>query len=1202
MSRLIKRIANIPKRYLASALCLLAIPLSAQTSFTRGNLDFTILSETEHTVSVKTNSTAITIATIPDTIMEGNTIYTVTELEASAFNNCKSLKEVFIPATIKYSRDKAFYYCSALTTVNVADPLAYVHINFAVGNANPIYYAEKLYHNGELVTEMALPEGDTIVLPYAFYFNKALTKLTLPSTLKVISDYGLANLSTDMNLVIPQSVEEIGKYAINASTVKNLVLPNLKKLAEYGLASLKGTTRIDISGSSLEVMPKSAFSSLTTVEEIAFPKNMKRTESLCFAQLGLRKLVIPESMTYVGSQSFWRMDSLTDMTIGSNVDTIEHRAFYNTKAGIITRVTMKRALPPYCAPSTKGVYENFTEATFTNATLMVPKGSLETYKATAPWSSFVNIKEYDPADEGKTVTDGNVKYTITNAAAYTAAASAANTDIPFAEIKNAITFNGSTFNVSEIAENGFAGCSKLAEITIPDFITTIGAGAFDGCTALTKAASSSLPTWMNIDFADAKANPLSAAGHLFINGTEITDLTLPDSLSTVKPYSFYGATGIKTLKATADNLSTGAYSFAACTGLTSIQLPDSTGTFGDYTFAANSLTELPAIPVGATYGFGVFANSKNMVKAAIPAGMERIPAGLLLGCDKLDSLILTDDVLYISEEALSGCGLKAFTTPSFLKSIETKAFANSTNLTEVIFNNEVNLVGAEAFAGCKKITTVTLYGRIPPVGKPYNNGIYATFANNVYTTARLLVPKGSGDAYKATEPWKNFINIIETEFSGVEERTFTQGDFTYTVLSSENKTVLVGAGSTDIVSATLPATVTNANNGFSYDVVGVAENGFKGCRKLESITFQPSIVQCGVNAFPDCYALTTVEIGKLEDWVKINFADSTANPAYSSKALTLNGEKITSLTIPSTITEIAPYSFFGCTGLRTVVLPDNFQTVGKSAFELCRIRSINFPEGLKQIDSRAFRGASMLNLSLPDNVELGEYVFADATMISAKLPAKMQHLPYATFLRCEKLTSITWPENLRTIAMSSVNQVGLTELRIPNTVDTIYHWACANNESMKKVIIGSGVKAIGKCAFFLMNATPLDSVLCWATTPPALTESEYGSGTFFASTVYNNTPLYVPEKSIDAYRAAPEWSKFTTICSIEEYLGINTNGIDSSAIYVNNGTITVKGAASVAIHTAAGTCVYRGSEGSFTPAAKGVYIVIADGKTTKVII
>lgn len=1200
MNRFIKRLAKVRKGILALALCQLAIPLGAQT-FTRGNLDFTVISATDHTVGVKSNSTGVTIVTIPDTIMDGSTVYTVTELAEEAFSNCKSLTEVTLPATIKFSRNKAFYYCSNLATVNVADPVAFCQITFAAGNANPVFYAEALYCKGKLVTEIALPEGDTIVQPWGFYYNKGLKQITLPSTIKTLSSYCLANLPTGIKLSIPTSVENIEKYALSATPIEELILPNLKHIDEYGLASVKEIKRL-VLPETFETIPKSAFSSLTTLEEIVFPKKINRVENLAFAELGLRKMELPESLKFIGDQAFWRMDSLTSLTINANVDTIGHRAFYNTKAGIITKVTMKATVLPYCVPNSKGVLETFTTATYANATLMVPKGSLETYKNAAPWSNFEKIEEYDPTTEGKVVTDGNVKYTITSASDFTAVASAANTNITSADIKGSITYSGTTFTVEAIAADGFAGCSKLTEITIPDYITSIGAGAFAGCTALTKASSSSLKTWMGIDFADAKANPLSAAGHLVINGSEITALTLPDSLSTVKPYTFYGATGITSLKAT--TLNAGTYSFAGCKGLTSIQLPDSTGIFADYAFADNGMTELPVLPLQATYGFGVFANSKNMVKAVIPAGMERIPAGLLTGCDKLDSLILTDDVLYIGDEALSATGLKSFTTPTFLKTIESKAFANSQALQEVTINNEVELVGADAFAGCEKITTVTLYGRTPPVGKASNNGSYDTFTKGVYSTARLLIPKGSGDAYKAAEPWKNFTKIIETEFSGVEERTFTQGDFTYKVLSSEDKTVLVGAASTEITSAVLPATVTNVNNGFFYNVVGVAEEGFKGCRKLESITFQPSIVQSSVNAFPDCYALTTVEIGKLEDWVKINFADSTANPTYSSHSLTLNGQKITTLTIPSTITEVAPYTFFSVTNLRKVELPDNFKEVGNSAFEKCTsLKSVNFPESLRRIGKRAFRGLAALSLELPDSVMVDEYAFADGGFISAKLPASMKHLLFATFLRCESLKTIEWPENLRTINMSSVNQVGMTEIRIPNSVDTIYEWACANNDYLKKVVIGSGVKAMGKACFFRMQSTTLDSVISWATVPPALSVSEeYGSGTFFNSTVYTTTPLYVPTASIEAYQGAPEWSKFTRILSLEDYLGIGATESDSSSIYVENGEIVVSGATSVSVYTTGGTCIYRGTSGKVTPTAKGVYIVNADGKTAKVMI
>ncbi len=116
-------------------------------------------------------------------------------------------------------------------------------------------------------------------------------------------------------------------------------------------------------------------------------------------------------------------------------------------------------------------------------------------------------------------------------------------------------------SVTSIGGWAFSHCNGLTSVTIPNSVTSIGAEAFSDCSGLTSVNISDLASWCQISFSSNNSNPLSCAHHLFLNGTEVKDLVIPNSVTTIGNRAFEG-----------------------CSGLTSVTIPNSVTTIGNDAF------------------------------------------------------------------------------------------------------------------------------------------------------------------------------------------------------------------------------------------------------------------------------------------------------------------------------------------------------------------------------------------------------------------------------------------------------------------------------------------------------------------------------------------------------------------------------------------------------------------------------------------
>ena len=336
-------------------------------------------------------------------------------------------------------------------------------------------------------------------------------------------------------------------------------------------------------------------------------------------------------------------------------------------------------------------------------------------------------------------------------------------------------------NCAEIGD-WFSGVSALKEVTIGDGVTSVAASAFNGCTGLEKVCINDLAAWCGIDFGDEYANPLYYANNLYLNDELLTELSIPNSVTSIGDYAFNG-----------------------CTVLTSITIPNSVTSISDNTFAGCDNVEkldLNCAEIGDWFS-GVSA----IKEVTIGDGVTSIVASAFNSCTNLEKVCISDLVawcgidfgsadanpLYYAKTLyLNGDLLTEIYIPQEAEEIKDYAFYNFANVTKVEVLDNVKVIGNSAFYGCNDLETLYISNTIESIGDyafaECNNifdikigskkAITASeniFSNDAYNNACLYVPNGRKFAYERATPWNNFY-IVEMDFTGIDNVKAENGE------------------------------------------------------------------------------------------------------------------------------------------------------------------------------------------------------------------------------------------------------------------------------------------------------------------------------------------------------------------------------------------------------------------------------------------
>ena len=141
---------------------------------------------------------------------------------------------------------------------------------------------------------------------------------------------------------------------------------------------------------------------------------------------------------------------------------------------------------------------------------------------------------------------------------------------------------------------------------------------------MTSVNITNLLSWLNVSFYDPDSNPLKYAHHLYNYGDEIKDLIIPNEVTSIGKYAFYGCSGLASVTIPNSVTSIGNDAFAGCTGLSIVTIPNSVTTIGDNAFSncsiLNEVYSYITDPLHITMGYNVFSPYNSNRTLYVPEG------------------------------------------------------------------------------------------------------------------------------------------------------------------------------------------------------------------------------------------------------------------------------------------------------------------------------------------------------------------------------------------------------------------------------------------------------------------------------------------------------------------------------------------------------------------------------------------------------
>ena len=1006
---------------------LAASPLAAATETVNGvKWTYTVSDGKAFVGTGSDSSTALPDATtghitIPSTL--GG--YLVTSIRNYAFFNCSGLTSVTIPDSVTSIERGAFEYCSGLTSVTIPDSVT------SIGS-----YA---FYGCSGLTSVTIPDSVTNIGDYAFSKCSALTSVTIGNSVTSIGHYAFLGCSRLTSVTIPNSMTDIGFSAFSGcSGLTSVTIPDsVTSIGSYAFSGCGVLTSVTINqkvcNSSISSIFPSAYQSITNV---MISDSVTSIGSDAFRDCSsLTNVMIPNSVTNIGDSAFYRCSGLTSVTMGNSVTSIGDAAFYGCKG--LTSVTIPDSVTSIgsfafsgCSGLTsvhikdvcawlKIVFGTDDSNPLYYASNLYLDGVIVT-SLTIP-DAVTNIGNYAFCNcSGLTsVTIGNSVTSIGDSA-FSSCSGLTSVTIPDAvtnignyafcncsgltsvTIPDSVTSIGdyAFYNLSEltsviipdsvtnIGSYAFYECSALTSVTIGNGVMSIGVCAFYGCSALMSVHIEDIGAWCQIAFDGSEANPLHYAQNLYLDDMLVTDLMVPDSVTSIGDRAFSSCRGLTSVTIGNSVTNIGSDAFSSCYELTSVTIGNSVTNIGSYAFFnCGGLTSVTIPDSVTSIGVSAFCYCRGLTSLTIGNGVTSIGDYAFSSCHGLTSVTILDSVTSIGDHAFYNCnGLTSVTIGNSATSIGSYAFSVCGRLTSVTIGNSVTNIGDYAFSKCSALTSVTIGNSVTSIG-------YYAFLGCSRLTS-VTIPNSMTD-------------IGSSAFSGCSGLT------SVTIPDSvTNIGVSAFYDCSGLTSATIPDSVTS-----------IGDQAFSDCSRLTSVTIGDSVTSIGDSAFCRCSGLRSVTIP--------DSVTSIGDQAFSSCS------SLTSVTIGDSVKSIGDQAFSGCFELTSVTIPDSVMRIGNQAFKDCN-RLVNIVVGADNPNYKSVNGLLLSkdgailikcvngNVSIPDSVtRIENYAFYNLSeLTSVIIPDSVTNIGYQAFYACRNLKYFIVPERFSSTSLADIVSLG----------------------------------------------------------------------------------------------------------------------------------------------------------------------------------
>ena len=526
----------------------------------------------------------------------------MTQIGDGAFQRCGRLETLFFPSTMKsidwgvFCESHENEYgggectCDSIRRIEIKGIATWFNSNrFTERNHHVAAPYADLYVNGDLLTDIVLPDTMARIRPALFYGCKKLHSVVFPTNLKVIDDCAFESCTGIENLELPQGLDSIKSSAF--SRCKGVKYVNLPQELKYiGMMAFGSCTElISVSfPNKLENIAYGAFESCKSLQSVVLPEGLKSIESCAFQNcISLTSVKLPSTLRFIGDCAFnqcnvgFEFASIVPPTIeGMNPLGDEDNLLYVPEEGIEAYRTawsdkvndilclerqhdwdvMVEAEEKSSAvlQAVGGVSDNEAAR---NVVRLKVSGTVNSYDFMVMRNKMTSLRELD-------LTDAHVVY---NPYEHYQGYHSWNDSLPdYAFYRKELRVCKLPQSITYIGQSAFSECRKLTGMDIPEKVQEIGYAAFTGCNCLKE-----------VEFHEG----LERIGSEGFSNCALQDtIVFPQTLKHIS-YNAFGMNGsLKAVKFPVGLESIESSAFNNCSGLSEVRFPASVLSVGSDAF------------------------------------------------------------------------------------------------------------------------------------------------------------------------------------------------------------------------------------------------------------------------------------------------------------------------------------------------------------------------------------------------------------------------------------------------------------------------------------------------------------------------------------------------------------------------------------------------------------------------------------------